>query len=218
MKIGVIHAAGSAVEPLEKVFHSMDPSIEVDNHLNEDMLKEAEQNGVTVKALRMFAKEVFDAADNHADGIIVACSVFCTCIDIVKPFLDIPVIAVDDAALHLAAQDGNRIGILATTPASSPACIRKLKKIADEQHISLSFEEAVCPQALSALKAGRADEHDALLAAEAKRLADLGCNVLFLSQVSMARVKDAMPEDLKRISLTTPEEGAREILRLIGHN
>ena len=215
MKIGVIHAAASAVQPLEQVFHEMAPEAMVDNHLNEDMLKEAEKNGVSPKALRMFAKEVFQAADEGADGIIVACSVFCSSLDVVCPFLSVPVIAVDDPALHIAVQRGGKIGILATTASSAPACAAKLDKIAEETGTVLDYAFGIVPEALTALKNGDGETHDRLLIQKAQELAEQGCTTLFLSQVSMARAKVAMPEELRLITLTTPEEGAAEIMRLI---
>ena len=125
MKIGVIHANSSAAGPLHEVFRQLAPEAEIDDHINEDMLREVEKDsGVTKKALRMFAREVFDAADADADGIIIACSVFCPYLNEVRPFLDIPVIAVDGPAVQIAAERGGKIGILATTAASAPACRR----------------------------------------------------------------------------------------------
>ena len=216
MKIGVIHATNSAARPLREVFAQLAPEAVVDDHINEDMLKEVEANsGVTPKALRMFAKEVFAAADAGADGIIIACSVFCGYLEEVRPFLDIPVIAVDGPALQIAADRGGKIGILATTAASAPACREKLEQYARKKHLDLTYEEGVVTEALTALKAGDGKRHDELLAAEAQRLKDAGCRTLFLSQVTMARAKQAMPEHLRKITLTTPEEGVREILRLV---
>lgn len=216
MKIGVIHAAKSAVEPLKAVFAELDPAITVANYLNEEMLKETERSGkITPRALRMFAEKVLNAADEGADGIIVACSVFCSSLDLVRPFLDIPIIPVDDPALEEAVRRGGKIGILATTPASAPSCREKLEKKAQERQSAFTYEYGIVPEALEALKQGNGKEHDRLLAEEARRLKDLGCTTLFLSQVSMARAAAAFPEDLKEITLTTPSEGAKEIIRLI---
>lgn len=216
MKIGVIHAAKSAEEPLNTVFAELDPAIAVANYLNEDMLRETERSGrITPRALRMFAEEVFNAAEDGADGIIVACSVFCSSLDLVRPFLDIPIIPVDDPALDEAVRRGGKIGILATTPASAPSCCEKLEKKAKEQRAELKYEYGIVPEALEALKNGNGEEHDRLLAKEARRLKNLGCTTLFLSQVSMARAAAAFPKDLKEITLTTPAEGAKEIIRLI---
>ncbi len=216
MKIGVIHANSSAAGPLHEVFRQLAPETEIDDHINEDMLRETEKNGgVTRKALRMFAEEVFAAADAGADGIIIACSVFCSYLNEIRPFLDIPVIAVDGPAVQAAAERGGKIGILATTAASAPACRLKLEQYAKEKHLDLSYEDGITTEALTALRAGDADRHDELVIAEARRLMDAGCRTLFLSQVTMARVKNAMPEDMKEITLTTPEMGAKEILRLV---
>ncbi|MBR1707859.1 MAG: hypothetical protein IJ719_03380 [Clostridia bacterium] len=76
------------------------------------------------------------------------------------------------------------------------------------------YEDGICTEALDALRRGDGEERDRLLGAEGKRLALLGCNMLFLSQITMARAKAAMGE-FADITFTTPEEGAKEILRLV---
>lgn len=215
MKIGVIHANTSAVEPLEMSFKAIDPSIEVVNYINGEMLRIVDQAGeVTCPALRLFARTVFDAADQGVDGVLIACSVFCTYLEEIKPFVSVPVVAVDGPALEIVASRGGKVGIMATTAASAPACRSKLDKLCAQRDIHLEYEDGVVVEALAALKRGDGAEHDRLLAIEGQRLVSLGCNTLFLSQITMARAKAAMRE-LADITLTTPEEGIKELLRLI---
>lgn len=216
MKIDVIHANSSAVEPLESIFRETFPDISIQNHINEKMLAEVESAGqVNARALRMFAGEVCSAADSQADGIIVACSVFCSFIDTVKPFIECPIIAVDAPAIEKAAESGNKIGILATTAASAPACEKKLEVIAQNKGYLLSYEHGIVTKAMEALKAGDYETHDRLIVDKARDLKDLGCDVLLLSQVTMARAKEAMPDSLKQITIDTPYWGARKIIDLI---
>ncbi|MBQ9197548.1 MAG: hypothetical protein IJ157_09970 [Clostridia bacterium] len=215
MKIGVIHANPSAAAPLEDAFRQIDPSAKIVNFINPEMLRLVDEaGGVTDQALRLFVRTVFDAADAGVDGIIIGCSVFCAYVEQVKPFLSVPIIPVDGPALEIAAKRGGKVGILATTAASAPACRKKLDKIAQEQGIHLEYEDGICTEALDALRRGDGAEHDRLLAAEGKRLASLGCTTLFLSQITMARAKAAMGP-LAEMTLTTPEEGAKAILILI---
>lgn len=215
MRIGVIHANASAVEPLEQAFRRADPSVQVENFINGEMLKIVDEAGtVTDKALRLFARTVFDAADAGVDGIMIACSVFCTYIDEMRPFVSVPIITVDGPALSVAVERGGKIGILATTAASAPACKVKLEKLAMERGVHLEYEEGITVEALTALQQGDTARHDQLIAEEAARLAANGCGTLILSQITMARAKQAMG-DLEAITLTTPDEGVKELLRLV---
>ncbi len=218
MKIGVIHANISAVEPIEAAFLSADSDIEVVNFIDPDMLRMVDEAGeVSPAALRRYGRAVFDAADAGVDGILIACSCFSTYVEEVKPFLSIPILPVDGPALELVADRGGKVGILATTAASAPACRIKLDKLCAQRGITMEYEDGISTEALAALKRGDGAKHDQLLVAEARRLYNLNCNTLFLSQSTMARAKAAMG-DLAAITITTPEEGVKELLRLIREN
>lgn len=215
MKVAAIHANMSAVEPLNLAFQNIDPNVRVINFVNEEMLRIVDEEGtVSDRALRMFAKTVFAAADAAVDGIMIACSVYCAYVEEIKPFLHMPVVAVDAPALSAAVDRGGKIGILATTPASAPACRKKLEQLAVQRGIQLEYEEGVVPAALDALKRGDIQEHDQLIAREGERLTAAGCNTLFLSQITMARAMQAMGA-LRSMTLATPDEGAKELLRQI---
>lgn len=219
MRIDVIHANSSAVEPLENIFKKLDSTISVVNHINEEMLFEVERVGqVNSRALRMFAKEAIEAEDSKTDGIIVACSVFCGYIDLMKPFVDSPIIAVDGPAIEKAAEKGGKIGILATTAASAPACQKKLETIARARGYKLSYEHGIVIEAMNVLKSGDFKTHDRLIIEKAKELENMGCDVLLLSQVTMARAKESMPEAMKQITLDTPYWGASKLIELIKEN
>jgi len=183
------------------------------------MLRLADEAGkVTARAMRIFARTVFEAADAGVDGIIIACSVYCTFVEEIRPFLSVPIVAVDAPALEIAADRGGMIGILATTAGSAPACRTKLDKIARKKNLKLSYRNGIVTEAMDALKNGNLEEHDRLLIKESQKLKEQGCNTLILSQITMARVKDAMDDELKQITLTTPEEGIKELLRNIRKN
>ncbi len=75
MKIGVIHANISAVEPIEAAFLSADSDIEVVNFIDPDMLRMVDEAGeVSPAALRRYGRAVFDAADAGLPHIQVYCS------------------------------------------------------------------------------------------------------------------------------------------------
>ena len=213
MKIGVIHANISAVAPLEEAFKRVDPEITVVNFCNEELLQIVEQEGrVTKKALRMFARTVFAAADSGVDGIMIACSVYCSYADLMQNFLSVPIIAVDAPAVQIAVSKGGKIGILATTASSAPACRSKLQKEAERTGQILDYEEGIVTEAMTALKEGNLQEHDRLVGLKAEELVKKGCTSLFLSQITMARAADSL-KDLGVLVLSTPEEGVKKLVK-----
>ena len=214
MKIGVIHANASAVAPLEAAFQAAAPSAEVCNFINGEMLKIVDACGVTPEALKLFVRTVFEADEQGVDGILIACSVFCGYAEAVQPFLNAPILAVDAPALEEIVARGGKVGILATTAASAPACQAKLDKLCAKKGAVLQYEYGICTEALDALRQGQGDVHDRLLAEEGRRLADLGCTTLFLSQITMARARQAFGP-LQGITITTPDAGVRKMLRLV---
>ena len=221
MKIGVIHANTSAVDPLREAFLKADPEITLVNFCNEELLQIVDQKGyVTKEALRMFAKTVFAAADAGVDGIMIACSVYCSYAGLMQNFLSVPIIAVDAPAVKKAVLHGGKIGILATTASSAPACRGKLEKEAEEakktgKDKKLEYEEGIVTEAMDALKAGNGQEHDRLLRLKSEELVSKGCTSLFLSQITMARAADCLG-NLGVLVLSTPDEGVRELIRQIG--
>ena len=221
MKIGVIHANTSAVAPLREAFLKADPEITLVNLCNEELLRIVDKEGcVTKEALRMFAKTVFAAADAGVDGIMIACSVYCSYAELMQNFLSVPIIAVDAPAVKKAVAYGGRIGILATTASSAPACREKLEKEAEKvkstgKDQKPEYEEGIVTEAMEALKAGNAQEHDRLLRLKSEELIDKGCTTLFLSQITMARAADCL-QDLGVLVLSTPDEGVEELIRQIG--
>lgn len=215
IKIGVIHATCSAVEPLNRAAAKLDRDITVLNFVNENLLFRANQvGGADKQGLRTFARTFFAAADAGVDGIIVACSVYTPYVELMKNFVDIPVIGIDSPMLHAAADIGGKIGIIATTASSGPSAQRQLEKIAEAAGKSLRFQVAVNTEGMTQLKAGNIDAHNQIILREGEKLAADGCSCIVLAQITMACAADVMG-GLGVPVLTSPLEGMKKILSLI---
>ena len=213
MKIAVLHATVNAVRPLEDALRAIEPKAQIVNLVNEELLHRANEiGGVDARGLRSFLRLASLASDANPDGIIIACSLYCPYASYVHEISGIPVIAVDQPMMEAALQHGGKIGILATTAASGPAAIEKLKKAANGREFET--EIAIVTDAMTALKAGDINKHNLLLKKAAKKLVDKGCTVLMLTQITMACAAE-MLSDLPALVLTSPQTGAQAIIRLI---
>ena len=213
MKIAVLHATANAVRPLEDALRAVEPTVQIVNFVQEELLRRAnEVGGVDPKGLRSFLRMAASAADAQPDGVIIACSLYCPYADWVRQISDSPVIDVDQPMIDRALAQGGKIGVLATTAASAPSAVKKLEKAANGK--SFEVETAVSTEAMTALKQGDEARHNALLLDAAKELVDRGCQVLLLSQITMACAADTL-KALPALVLSSPQTGAEEIIRLI---
>ena len=215
MKVGIIHATMNAVQPMVQAFSELEPQVSVLNFVNEGLLSRANQVGkVDEKGLREFAKLVFQAVDAGVDGIIVACSVYCPFVPIIKNFVEIPMIAVDRSMILQAVECGNKIGIIATTAPSAPSAKRQIEKMANDKGKKISTEIEIVTEGMAELKKGNIEKHNQIVRMAAERLIQKNCDVIVLSQITMACAAGDM-KDLNAKILTSPSEGVKSIMKLI---
>lgn len=215
MRIGVVHATLNAVEPLVKALKEQDDSIEVCNFVNEELLFHANQvNGVDDWGLRNFYRLFMQAAESSVDGIIVACSLYSTYVEEASKLTKKPVIAIDQPMVDMAACSGKKIGVLATTASAGPAEEKKIRKEALKRGIAADTLVIVKPEAFKALKNGDEQTHNQILYDAAKQLTDQGCELIVLSQITVACASVRMKEEGMEV-LTSPETGAKYMINEI---
>lgn len=215
MKIGVIHATLGAAAPLNEAFKRLAPDAAVLNFVNEELLHRATAlGGADAAGLRMFARTAFAAAEAEVDGIIVACSVYCPYVEQIKPFLQMPVIAIDHPMLETAAARGNKIGILTTNGPAAPAAQHQIEAMAATLGRRPEFVLSPIPAAAAAFQQGRREEGIERIRRAGTALAAQGCDTLVLAQITMACAAPALSGTGVTV-LTSPDEGVRRILCLI---
>lgn len=215
IKIGVIHATCSAVEPLNKAAAKYSEDVKLLNFVNENLLFRANQvGGADEKGLRSFTRLLFEAVDADVDGVIVACSVYTPFVEQMKRFVDIPIIGIDKPMLVSAVKSGTKIGIIATTAASGPSAQHQMEKIAQQFSKEINFEMEIDVEAMTELKSGNTDVHNRRIFEAGKRLVDKGCDCIVLAQITMASAAEYM-QTLGVPVLTSPDEGIKNIVAMI---
>jgi hypothetical protein len=112
-----------------------------------------------------------------------------------------------------ALDSGTRIGLLATFVPSIPALKAELDQMAQQRRMKIEIRTQAVPTALTALHAGRAAEHDRLIAQAAN---DLGiCDALILGQFSMASAATVIPDRPGRKVLTSPVSAVMQLKRML---
>lgn len=184
-RIALIHATPLAVEPINSAFKALWPQALATNLLDDSLAPDlVKEGGITERVIERFVTLAKYVRKAGADGIMFTCSAFGTAIEAAKAAVDVPVLKPNEAMLDEALAAGRRLGVLATFEPSIPNFLVELEALAKSRGVRLDIRTQAVANAMAALQAGRADEHDRLVADAARKMTD--CDAVLLSQFSMA--------------------------------
>jgi hypothetical protein len=215
MRIGLIHALGHSIVPINAAFARMWPEARLANLLDDSLSADLARQGALDDAMtERFLTLARYARKTGADGILFTCSAFGPCIEACAADLaPIPVLkpneAMIDEALEAAGPTG-KVGLMATFAPTLDSMPPEFAAAAP----GMTLVPCLAEGALAALDAGNAAEHDRLAAAAGKRVAD--CDVIALAQFSLARAAEAVAQATGKRVLTTPDSAVRKLRRLLG--
>jgi len=210
-RIVLIHAVAVAIDPVCAAFAQRWPEAEVVNLLEDSLSRDrAAHTDLTPDMYRRFATLTHYAADIGAHGILFTCSAFGDAIRAAARHTAIPVLTPNEAMFEAAMAAGRRIGMLATFAPSVAGMEEEFRAAAGA---AASIETICVPDAMAALKAGDAAEHNRLLALAAPRLAH--CDAIMLAHFSTSRALDAVSAVFHGQVLTSPAAAVDKIRRAL---
>lgn len=214
-RIALIHALSHSVAPINAAFSKEWPIAVPMNLLDDSLSADLARStaGLDATMHQRFHTLADYAVGTGAQGILFTCSAFGPCIEAVAArHAGLPVLKPNEAMVSEAlemAEGQKRIGLVATfapTLSSMPA------EFGTDVHLTLAFAEG----ALDALNAGDGARHDALIAAQALRLRDEGCDIIALAQFSMARARTVCMDATGLPVLTTVNSAVTALRARLG--
>lgn len=160
--------------------------------------------------------DIKSAEMTGADLIVVTCSTLTPVVNMIRPFVRVPLIAIDDAMGRKAVTYGEKILILATAGSTREPLTHKLQTEAEKigKKVRIDFRDNA--EAYAAMKEVQMDRHDALLLKMAEEISGYDCVVL--AQASMAHLDKKIEEICKIPVLSSPTlclEQVKETLKSI---
>lgn len=160
--------------------------------------------------------DIKSAEMTGADLIVVTCSTLTPAVNMIRPFVKVPLIAIDDAMGRKAVTYGEKILILATASSTKEPLTGKLLTEAEKigKKVRIDFRDNA--EAYAAMKEVQMDRHDALLLKMAEEISGYDCVVL--AQASMAHLDKKIEEICKIPVLSSPTlclEQVKETLKSI---
>ena len=215
MRIALIHALKHSIVPVEEAFARLWPAARTTNLLDDSLSADLARQGSLDQAMtERFLTLARYQKSIGADGILFTCSAFGPCIEACAADLSpIPVLKPNEAAIEEAVAlsgPNGRIGLLSTFPPTLQSMPPEFAAVAP----GVTLIPCLAEGALAALDRGDMAEHDRLSAAASVALKD--CDVILLSQFSLARVKPLVEQATGRPVLTTPDSAVRKLQRQLG--
>lgn len=157
----------------------------------------------TIENRNRLFNDIKTAELTGADVIAVTCSTLTPVVKMIRPFVKVPLIAIDDAMAKKAVTFGSNIMILATAESTLQPTQDKLEEEAELLGIRLDIQRMAVMEAFKALKAMDMERHDEILKDTAKQLAGYDCIVL--AQASMAHLEDEISRITGCTVLSSPK-------------
>ncbi len=215
-RIALIHAVSVAIEPVISAFAAEWPDAEVTSLLDDSLASDLDRAGrLNQQMIHRFGVLARYVRDCGCDGILFTCSAFGPAIErVAEDLAPMPVLKPNEAMFEAAIEQGSTIGLLATFAPSIPSMEQEFNALSEASDRSVQLKTACVPEAMTALRNGDAEIHNALVAETAKELEE--CDVLMLAQFSTAQAKDAVSEQVSAPVLASPASAVLKLKRLLG--
>ncbi|WP_332446518.1 aspartate/glutamate racemase family protein [Sphaerochaeta sp.] len=122
-----------------------------------------------------------------ADLIVVTCSTLTPAVQLIRPFISVPVIAIDDAMTEQAVRIGRKIKVVATAMSTLKPTIAKLEQEAAKLGLTIEVDAQDHEAAYTAMRAGDMETHDRLVLDMISQVKGYDCIVL--AQASMGHLQ-----------------------------
>lgn len=214
-KITLIHTVKSVLESFEEALtKECKEKLSVSNIYDSFLADDPDELGyVSTACKRKLYRDVISALENKPDIIAVTCSAMTETVKQIRPFVDVPLIAIDENMIAEAVKNYTRIRVLATAVSSAVTTKETLLTEAEKlgRHIEVTATDNM--DAFNALQGGDKEHHDMLVKEQAKGVKDF--EVIVLAQASMAHLEKDIAQITGLRVLTSPSLCISEINRVL---
>ena len=216
--IALIHTVKTVANSFEQQLKDyVGESVKIHNLWDDFLANNPNEIGeFTIENRCRLYNDIKSAEMTGADMIVVTCSTLTPVVNMIRPFVRVPLIAIDDAMGRKAVTCGERILVLATAGSTEGPMREKLNAEAAKLGKSIQIDFQANAEAFQAMKAVQMERHDAILLDMAKNISGYDCVVL--AQASMAHLDQKIEAICKIPVLSSPGlcmEQVKETLKTI---
>ncbi len=218
-RIGVVSPTEVAFPTVRAAFEELWPEAEPVCVLDQSLYADFINEDMTVpdvmpdEAFERIARLLRYAQESGAEGIIFCGSVFGRLVEAGREGMNVPVLTSYEGMIEAAFAEGNRLGILATTPGTMKCLSDDISRYADAHGLNYEIVSGVAYGAFETLLDGDRDGHDDIVVASAAKMTD--CDSLMLGQFSMGLVPKKIAPVEGRPVFTAPATAVSRLRRIM---
>ena len=214
-KIALIHTVRTGYLDFGREVAAAFPEVEVTNLLDEHLAKEAVESGMSPALADRFLSVAQLAEKTGSDLLVCTCTSMIPVVDVVRPFLSVPMILIDDEMHRCAAALHQHVTVFATAESALKPTVQKYKDQVYRQtgHIP-EVSAVVCPEANIYMRTGNMQKHDELVLQSVKAIKN--AEVIILAQYSITHLSRQIQAICGGRVLGSGEYCIQEISRILG--
>lgn len=214
--IAIIQTSAVSSAELKALCEEIMPEVTVYQIIDDSLIKGVNANGgPTVGVRRRMYQYYQQAASLGVDVILNQCSSVGEVADQIKPFVEVPVVKIDEAMAEKAVSLGKRIAVVATVPTTVGPSVRLVEKKAREAGKEIEVETHLVKDAMMILiEQGDVETHNRMVLGEVEVAAET-CDVVVLAQGSMTVLLPLLGHIQKPV-LSSPRLGVERVKEVLG--
>lgn len=131
--IAIVETSAVSFAELKELCREIIPNVKVTQIIDESLIQEVNQNGGPTPFVKRRMFEYFrNAQELGVDLIVNQCSSVGEAADQIAPFLNVPILKIDEAMAEKAVQMGRKIAVVATVESTTGPSVRLIEKKAKE--------------------------------------------------------------------------------------
>jgi Asp/Glu/hydantoin racemase len=191
--LAFIHTSPVLVPTFTQLAGELLPEVKFFHMVDESLIKNTIAVGKLTKATARRVLSLIESAEQAgAEAVMVTCSSIGPAVTFSRPFIDVPVLRIDEAMAEAAVSKGRRIGVAATLRTTLDPTLELLETTARQNAKSIETVPCLCEGAFEAVINGQTDRHDSMVVEALQKLMKT-VDVVVLAQASMARVVSSIP-------------------------
>lgn len=205
--IAIIQTSAVSSAELRSLCAEIMPDVQVQEIIDSSLIREVNANGGPTYGVKRRLYNYYQHAESlGVDAILNQCSSVGEVVDIIRPFISIPIVKVDEAMARKAVSLGRRIAVVATVPTTVGPSVRLVERMAKEAGKEIEVETHLVKDAMMILiEKGDVETHNKMVLGEVEAAAET-CDVVVLAQGSMTVLLPLLG-NIKKPVLTSPRLG-----------
>ena len=215
-RLALIHTASFLAPLFTDLCKKAGEDVEVFNIVDESLIGNTiAENRLTPGTSKRVATYIQSAEEAGADAILVTCSSIGPAVEAARPFVNVPVLRIDQPMADQAVQTGQKIGVIATLSTTLKPTTALVEARAKAQDKAIEIVPTLCEGAFQAVISGDTETHDRIVGEGLRNLIPQ-VDIIVLAQASMARVVDTLSESEKTIPiLSSPQSGISAAIEVV---